>query len=293
VKAIVDSGALGKVFMAECHWDCAVPETISSYREKKATTGGSLQDHGPHSFDLIRWWTGLDIREVSATLRSVHPDRPAEDAVVVVLEHDDGFFSYHHMTRISYGREHTQDTYRIYGTDGTLVVRNDHHFPTMSLESPEIILYRPGGTVQRFETDHGWNIDDLVIQNYPFFNQLEAFCDCILHDEEPRVTGEDGKHAMECVIGAYVSSSRGEKVRLPVEEDVDLETLFSDMKDRDRATFGYGYTIEPGLRAPLMIRQPILGHKPPRTGEAWNDAVHGLHDQAEWSGLQRRLRRKG
>jgi predicted dehydrogenase len=150
VKALIDSGALGTVFMAECHWDCAVPQLVGTYREEAVTVGGSLQDHGPHAFDLIRWWTGNDVLRVSATVRSVHPGRPTEDAAVVVLEHAGGMFSYHHMTRISYGREHTQDTYRIYGTEGTLVVRNDHHFPTMSLESPEIILYRPGELVQRF-----------------------------------------------------------------------------------------------------------------------------------------------
>ena len=292
VKALIDSGALGTVFMAECHWDCAVPQLVGTYREQDVTVGGSLQDHGPHAFDLVRWWTGNDIVSVSATIRSVHPGRPTEDAAVAVLEHTNGMFSYHHMTRISYGREHSQDTYRIYGTEGTLVVRNDHHFPTMSVESPEIILYRPGEAVQRFETLHGWNIDDVIVQNYPFYNQLEAFCESVLDNEPPRVTGEDGKHVIECVIAAYISSSQGVKVKLPVRETPDLAMLFRELKERNRRDFG-GVTIGNRRDWPhLEVQDHILAHRPPRTGERWSEVEHGMRGQAELKGLPRRLKRR-
>jgi predicted dehydrogenase len=279
--------------MAECHWDCAVPELVGTYREEAVTVGGSLQDHGPHAFDLIRWWTGHDVLQVSATIRSVHPGRPTEDAAVAVLEHAGGMFSYHHMTRISYGREHTQDTYRIYGTDGTLVVRNDHHFPTMSLESPEIILYRPGEVVQRFETLHGWNMDDVVIQNYPFYNQLEAFCEAVLDGQPPRVTGEDGKHVIECVIAAYLSSSQGVTVPLPVRETPDLARLFHSRKEQDRNSFGAVFGGSRRDRATIELPDHILGHRPPRTGERWSDIEHGMRGEAELQGLPRRLVRRG
>jgi len=80
---------------------------------------------------------------------------------------------------VSYGREHWQDLYRIYGTGGTLVVRNHHHFPTTSLESPKIVLYKPGGCIQRYDLVHPWNLDDTVVQNNPFYKKLKAFCECI------------------------------------------------------------------------------------------------------------------
>jgi predicted dehydrogenase len=291
VKAIIDSGALGKIFMTECHWDCAVPQLIGTYREQAVTVGGSLQDHGPHAFDLIRWWTGNDILEVSASIRSVHPQRPTEDAAAVILEHENGMFSYYHMTRISYGKEQSQDVYRIYGTEGTLVVRNDFHFPTMSLESPEIILYRPGDCVQRFETIHGFNIDEAFILNFPFLNQLEAFCDCILNDTPPRVIGEDGKHVIEAVIAAYISSLENRKVNLPVDEEIDLSKLFQQIKKRDREQLKYDYTIEePKPLPPININEGFIGSRPPRTKEKWSDKEHGLVDKITLEGLQRRLK---
>ena len=306
VKAIIDSGALGKIFMAECHWDCAVPQLIGTYREHEITGGGNLQDHGPHAFDLVRWWTGNDILEVSATVRIVHPKRPTEDAAVVTLEHENGMFSYHHMTRISYGREHSQDLYRIYGTAGTLVARNDHHFPTMSLESPEIILYRPGASdnrskesresnigsvfsAHRFETFHGWNTDDQIRQNHPFYNQLLAFCECILNDTEPLVTGEDGMHTIEAALAAYVSSLKGVKIKLPFREQVNLTELFEAIKQRDANTLKYDYTVAEKTEPLPAIHEPILGHRPPRTKEKWSEEKHGLTGDVQYSGLSARL----
>ena len=275
VKAIVDSGILGKVFLAECHWDCGVPGLIDSYRERKGTGGGSLQDHGPHCFDLVRWWTGNDILSVSATMRIVHPERSYEDMVVAVLEHENGMVSHHHMTRVSYGREHSQDLYRLYGTAGTLVVRNDHHFPTRSLESPEIILYAPGGISRRYEPGTGWNLDDTIMQNYPFYNETKAFCRSIASGEEPLVTGEDGMHAMEAVMAAYVSAVEGRKVDLPFRDEVDLEALFDVIRGRDRKSLGVGYTVETSARMLPSVDTPFFGFSPPRTKEKWEPGKHG------------------
>jgi predicted dehydrogenase len=266
VKALVDAEALGRVFMAECHWDCAVPQLIGTYRERRETGGGSLQDHGPHSFDLIRWWTGSDILQVSASVGIIHPRRLTEDFAVVTLEHENGMVSYHHMTRVSYGREHSQDTYRLYGTQGTLVVKNDHHFPTTSLEPPEILLYKQNGVMQRLDPGRVWSLSDTITENSAFYNQTKAFCDCIVEDTEPRVTGDDGLHAMEAVVAAYVSASRGVKVRLPFRETVDLNQLFDDISERSRKMFGEDYVIaDPWTSGPgLATPRPF---EPPRTKE--------------------------
>jgi len=266
VKSVVDSGALGKVFMAECHWDCAVPQLIGTYREQKESGGGSLQDHGPHSFDLIRWWIGSDIHQVSASIGIIHPERPTEDFAVATLEHEDGMVSYHHMTRVSYGREHSQDTYRLYGTQGTLVLKNDHHFPTTSLEPPEILLYSQNGMVQRLDPGRVWSLTDTIVQNSAFYNQTKAFCECILQDSRPRVTGEDGLHVMEAVVAAYVSAWKGVKVGLPFRERVDLNALFHDIRERSRTAFGSDYAVADAgtLGAASPLPEPF---RPPRMKE--------------------------
>jgi len=282
VKSIVDSGTMGRIFMAECHWDCAVPGLDPSHRGLAATGGGNLQDHGPHAFDLIRWWTGNDIQQVAATVRCVHPGRPNEDTAAAILDHENGLVTCCHMTRVSYGREHYMDLYRLYGTGGTLVVRNNHHFPTTSLELPEITLYRPGEIIQRYDSahPHSWNLDDAAAQNNPFLNQMKAFLEAILTDEEPRVTGEDGTHVMEAVTAAYVSSLRGEKISLPMREQVDLQALFEQIKERDARDLRYDYSLEGEPKSPGALPMPSFAFRPPRTKEQWSDREHGMVDDA-------------
>ena len=279
VRRIVDSGALGRVFMAECQWDIGVPQTDPSYRNREATGGGCLQDHGPHAFDLVRWWTGNDIRAVFAAIRLVNPNANNEDTAAVTLEHERGMVSIHHMTRVSYGREHHFDRYRLYGTDGTLVVRNDGHLPTTSMELPQIDLHLPDESSHRIEPahPHSWNMDDAARQNNPFLNQLAAFCECIRNDTEPRVSGEDGLHSMEAVVASYVSSLRGQRIELPFREEVNLQELFRELKRRDRSTLGADYAIECRPRElPPATLLPVYAHRPPRVKERWSDEEHGF-----------------
>lgn len=289
VKAVIDSGALGKVFMVECKWDVAVPEIIGTYREAEATGGGILQDHGPHAFDLVRWWTGNDIQEISATVKIVHPERVNEDTAVVIAEHENGMTGFYHMSRIFFGREYDHDYYKIYGTKGTLEVVNEHHFPTMSLESPKIVFYGPDDYVKNLDVLHGWNLDDLVIQNSAFYNELKSFAECILLNQIPRVSGEDGLHAMECVAASYESSLSGNKIKLPFSGNRDIGTLFSEIKMRDRETLGSDYLIGGSASAEVIVKDPVLAFRPPRFGEKWNDNEHGMHNSASCSGIQRKL----
>ena len=68
--------------------------------------------------------------------------------------------------------------------------------------------------------------------------ELEYFCECVLEGREPMTGGEDGRKALEAILAVYLSSYRGEKVRL--REDPDLEEIFSSYRRRS-----FGIT-EPG-----------------------------------------------
>ena len=192
----------------------------------------------------------------------------------MTLEHENGLLSYHHMTRVSYGFEHWQDTYRLYGSEGTLVARNDHHFPTSSLEPCQITVFSRGFHSQRLDVGRVWALDDTIANNQPFLNKTIAFCLSILHDTDPLVTGEDGLHTIEAVMAAYVSAWKGIKVPLPCRDDVDLQTLFREIKLRSTNAFGTDYTVAEG-QIPVHLREPLRAFTPPRTKECWDDARHG------------------
>ncbi|MFO7637050.1 MAG: Gfo/Idh/MocA family oxidoreductase [Clostridia bacterium] len=290
VKAVIDAGLLGKVFMVECQWDVNVPGLVGTYREEAATGGGVLQDHGPHAFDLVRWWTGSDVESISATVRIIHPGRVNEDTAIVMAEHAGGVTGLYHMTRIFFGRAYDHDYYKIYGSEGTLVVCNEHHFPTMSLESPQIALYGPNQQVKNLDVLHGWNIDDQVFQNSAFYSELKAFSECILQDSEPRVTGEDGLHAMECVAASYESAFSGKRINLPFIGEQDFGTLFHALKERELKNLGSEYRIGEEYLRLDHVPDPVLAYRPARTGEKWDPRENDMTDMASTEGLQGTLK---
>jgi predicted dehydrogenase len=63
--------------------------------------------------------------------------------------------------------------------------------------------------------------------NYGFHQEMAHFVDCVKHDRQPLVTGEDGRAVLEVILAAYESAGTGRKVTLPfrpegVEKPIDL-----------------------------------------------------------------------
>ena len=54
----------------------------------------------------------------------------------------------------------------------------------------------------------------------PYLAQIKDFCECIIEDRNPSVTGEDGIRSLEIVLAAYKSSKEKRWVSLPLEEEV-------------------------------------------------------------------------
>jgi predicted dehydrogenase len=48
----------------------------------------------------------------------------------------------------------------------------------------------------------------------------QHFMNCLLHDEEPLVSGEDGARAIEVMCAVFKSMQTGAWVDLPLNEDV-------------------------------------------------------------------------
>ena len=62
--------------------------------------------------------------------------------------------------------------------------------------------------------------------NYGFPQEMDHFVDCVRHDRQPLVTGEDGRAVLEVIFAAYESARTGQKVYLPfvssAERPIDL-----------------------------------------------------------------------
>jgi len=54
----------------------------------------------------------------------------------------------------------------------------------------------------------------------PYQKQIEDFCQSIMKDKDPSVSGEDGLKSLEVVLAAYKSTKERRWVSLPLKQDV-------------------------------------------------------------------------
>ena len=66
----------------------------------------------------------------------------------------------------------------------------------------------------------GWSVTSYEeAWNYGFPQEIAHFVDCVKHDKQPLVTGEDGRAVLEIIFAAYESAGTGRKVMLPFATD--------------------------------------------------------------------------
>jgi len=242
VKSFIDSGQMGYVFELRERWDnarvfppSAKPSEKTDYRLRLISGGGFLQEDGSHPIDVARWWLG-DVEEVNAYVTIVDPERyETENVACVTMKHKNGAFTSLHITMIT----HTtgEECYELFGTDGTLIMRWLYH----SSRSPEpaiIHLHKNSREVRDLTLSSSWNPLYELRENWQYLRELEHFCECVIKDEEPHCTGEDGRAVVEIVNAAYMSAWKGERVKLPLKEPPNLREFFTKLRSKSTWTLG-------------------------------------------------------
>ncbi len=73
-----------------------------------------------------------------------------------------------------------------------------------------------GYAMEKADTTVGWSFpifEEVFNQGYP--HELKHFIDCVRHDQQPLITGEDGRAVLEIIYAAYASAAQGKKIMLP------------------------------------------------------------------------------
>ncbi len=125
-KALVDAGALGRVFHVNARWFNAAwadQQTAATWRMDRGTAGhGAMGDQGVHLIDMTRWLFGEFVR-VFAQTGIAYPSRKAdaEDHCSVLAELATGAQVALTVSRVAHGRnEHSIEAY---GENGALNLR--------------------------------------------------------------------------------------------------------------------------------------------------------------------------
>ncbi|GIX03908.1 MAG: oxidoreductase [Planctomycetaceae bacterium] len=178
--------------------------------------GGSYMNQAIHNVDLLYWFMG-DVAEVCGmTATLAHERIEVEDVGVATLRFRNGALGVIEATTSAWPGllKRTE----IHGTHGSAIVEQDDlllwKFSEERPEDRDILeqfTRKVGGT--------GGASDPKAISFRGHMEQLKDFVQAIQTGTTPKITGEEGRKAVEIILAIYQSAWTGQRVSLPLSAD--------------------------------------------------------------------------
>ncbi|MFA5035827.1 MAG: Gfo/Idh/MocA family oxidoreductase [Candidatus Izemoplasmatales bacterium] len=213
IREAIEQNRFGKLFHGTAHirWNRGQDYyTQAPWRGTWAQDGGALMNQCIHNIDLLRWMMGNEIQEVFAYTDNLnHSFIETEDLGVALVKFMNGAYGIIEGTTNVYPKN-LEETLYIFGEKGTVKAGG---------KSVNIIE-------EWFFGDNLDIADEVKIncnENPPTvygFGHTPLFADVISAIKEhrpPYVTAEDGRRALELVLGIYKSAIEGKPIKFPLE----------------------------------------------------------------------------
>ena len=202
LKAFVDSGAIGDVFLAQT-LGLEPPRTVSvrPWLGTPAGGGGVLMAQAVHPAYLLRWVLGDVSEAVCLTAQRKVVEMTAEDTAVAVYRFQSGAVA--EMTG-TFGLPVGPAEHRVtfYGPGGYAEISSKNGTVGLSQDK-----FGDRGVHPLLE-DHEWGTG--------FRRLWEDYARGFSTGSDTRVTAQDGKHAVAMIQAAYESAKTGQVVKLPL-----------------------------------------------------------------------------
>lgn len=195
LKEMIDAGELGDIVAFRTTNRGQNPGDW--FIDQEQSGGGAVLDHTVHMVDIMRWYVGEEITEVSAIIDSYFHGIDIDDAGIITFEFENGIIASHDASWSRFTEYPTwgDATIEVIGTKQTVIADAfGEHFRVFgsSSKSLEHVMY-------------GSDMD---------FGLIRDFVDCIETGREPSITGYDGLKSLEVSLAAYESSKLKRKVNL-------------------------------------------------------------------------------
>ena len=217
-RAIVDSGAVGSIYMLKQCEKHSGPHSRWFYESDKAG-GGVMMDMGCHAIAWFRWMLkGAAARNVYGNFMRVMHDTDAEDHSITQIEFEKDGHTILCVGEDSWAKHGgMQDCIEIYGDKGVCYsdLFQGNSSQMYSADGYDYASEKAGATT-------GWTFpvfEEAFNQGYP--QELAHFVDCVRNGKAPLVTGEDGRAVLEIIHAAYIAAREGRKVMLPCNSGAD------------------------------------------------------------------------
>jgi predicted dehydrogenase len=200
IKARLDNGDFGDVYCFNATNQGEVPNKHRQWFVDPALAGGgAIIDHTVHLVDIMRWFTGSEVKNVYAkSNRIFHADEvQVETGALEMLTFDNNMFA---TIDASWSRP--------------------PYWPTWGGLTFEMVTQRGAVLVDAFRQNlnvyrHEWQGSRWIPWGSDS-NQamVQEFAAAIRENRTPRVTGMDGLRAVEVTLAAYKSDRTGQAVEM-------------------------------------------------------------------------------
>ena len=207
-RKLIESGEIGKIYSFRSAFGHGGPEGWSAdgadswFFKKKEAFIGAMGDLGVHKTDLLRYILGEEFAEVGSFIEtSSKENADVDDTAVCVLKTESGIIG---TLAASWSYVSKEDNSTIiYGEKAILRLEDDPvHSLVVQYATGEVVKYELGGIQTNEE---GGQRNSHVI---------EQFVDCIVHDTEPSVTGDEGMKSLQVVLAALESNETKRIVKI-------------------------------------------------------------------------------
>ncbi|HEU0164608.1 MAG TPA: Gfo/Idh/MocA family oxidoreductase, partial [Thermomicrobiales bacterium] len=214
VKQIIDDGYLGDIMGLRLASSAPSSHGVPWFLKKELAGGGVLIDWGIYTAFTLNWWLG-PVERVFASTRIFRDEVmvrgelvkgiDVEDTVAAQIDFKSGAIGTWYA---AWAVKANHGGTAIDGSEGSLVI-NGH---TLRLKSTKT------NDPESISGWHEFDVPDPILVDM-HYRKIEHLVDSILDDKPLVLTGEDGRDALELVLGIYKSAETGQPVSFPVPRD--------------------------------------------------------------------------
>lgn len=214
VKQLLQQGTFGSLIHVS-HRERHGGPHANWFFDPAISGGGVTLDMGIHGIGILQWLLRpAKITHVYAKINSLKPEYDLDDHCLMTLEFDNGVLATVDASWAAPGG--VDDVLEVLGRDG--YVRAD------LARGAAIDVYSLTGVgyaTEKVEIEKGWlKVSHEEAQTWGWYAEIEHFANCIINDEAPEMSGEDGFAALQVAIAAYQSAATNSRIAIAETKDV-------------------------------------------------------------------------
>lgn len=198
-KQLIEQGALGKLSLCSAYVKIYRSQDYYDSAGWRGTWemdgGGAMMNQGIHTVDLLQWLAG-NVASLQGKARNVLRNIEVEDTAITMLEYESGAMGVLEITTTAFKGKGMR--IEIYGERGSLII-----------EEEDIVQLEIEGQRVQFPVFPPFQV---IPDGHR--EQIRDLCYAVRERREPVISGEEGRHSLEIILGTYASSRQQEEIRL-------------------------------------------------------------------------------